>query len=211
MTEAREVRESAFRTWMTGLAAAFAPRSKRARPWFSARVLPLAEARKERMIRQMAWSSGSIVRWPRKPSKSVPGSSSPPLAREYARADSRPHSRNRGRSVKSAIVELIEVLCDEAWSRLEAGDQQGYLSEIARKIKESAPEGDVIVLAQASMAGAADLCPENSNYFPILSRFDPGIGLQRAIEFDDGNKGQGFRVNQCHPGVICLHPFPKIP
>ena len=75
-------------------------------------------------------------------------------------------------------VELIEVLCDEAWSRLEAGDRQGYLNEIAHKIKESAPEGDVIVLAQASMAGAADLCPEVS--VPILS--SPGIGLQRAID-----------------------------
>lgn len=75
-------------------------------------------------------------------------------------------------------VELIEVLCDEAWSRLEAGDQQGYLTEIARKIKDSAPAGDVIVLAQASMAGAADLCTDVS--VPILS--SPGIGLQRAIE-----------------------------
>ena len=75
-------------------------------------------------------------------------------------------------------VELIEVLCDEAWSRLEAGDQQGYLTEIARKIKESAPEGDVIVLAQASMAGAAELCPEVS--VPILS--SPEIGFRHAVD-----------------------------
>ena len=75
-------------------------------------------------------------------------------------------------------VELIEVLCDEAWSRLEAGDQKGYLTEIARKIKESAPEGDVIVLAQASMAGAASMCPEIS--IPILS--SPEIGFRHAVD-----------------------------
>ena len=75
-------------------------------------------------------------------------------------------------------VELIEVLCDEAWSRLEAGDQQGYFHEIARTLNERASEGEVIVLAQASMAGAADLCPEIS--IPILS--SPEIGFQHAVD-----------------------------
>ena len=74
-------------------------------------------------------------------------------------------------------VELIEVFCENAWSQFEEGDRQGYYGEIARKIKESAPEGDVIVLAQASMAGAANLCPEIS--VPILS--SPEIGLRYAV------------------------------
>ena len=73
-------------------------------------------------------------------------------------------------------VELIEVFCDNAWSRFEEGDYKGYFSEIARNIKDRASEGDVIVLAQASMAGAANLCPEIS--VPILS--SPEIGLMYA-------------------------------
>jgi hypothetical protein len=74
-------------------------------------------------------------------------------------------------------VELIEVFCENAWSQFEAGDHNGYFTEIARKLKENATEGDVIVLAQASMAGAANLCPEVS--VPILS--SPEIGLQYAV------------------------------
>ena len=73
-------------------------------------------------------------------------------------------------------VELIEILCNNAWSKFEEGNQKGYFSEIAQNIKAKAPEGDVIVLAQASMAGAANLCPEIS--VPILS--SPEIGLMYA-------------------------------
>ena len=62
--------------------------------------------------------------------------------------------------------------------RLEEGDDKGYFSEIASKLNERASEGDVIVLAQASMAGAAKLCREIS--IPILS--SPEIGFQYALE-----------------------------
>ena len=81
-------------------------------------------------------------------------------------------------STRNKRIDLIEVLCDNAWSRLEDGDNEGYFSEIARKLKERASEGDVIVLAQASMAGAANLCPEIS--IPILS--SPEIGFQHALK-----------------------------
>ena len=81
-------------------------------------------------------------------------------------------------STRQRRVELIEVLCDNAWSRFEEGDNEGYFSEIASKLKERATEGDVIVLAQASMAGAANLCPEIS--IPILS--SPEIGFQYAVD-----------------------------
>ena len=81
-------------------------------------------------------------------------------------------------SMRQKCVELIEVLCNNAWSRLEVGDNEGYFREIARTLKERASEGDVIVLAQASMAGAANLCPEIS--IPILS--SPEIGFQYAVD-----------------------------
>ena len=82
-------------------------------------------------------------------------------------------------------VELIEVFCSNAWSKFEERNQKGYFGEIARNIKAKAPEGDVIVLAQASMAGAANLCPEIS--VPILS--SPKIGLMYAANVWERQKG----------------------
>jgi hypothetical protein len=74
-------------------------------------------------------------------------------------------------------VEIIERLCEPAWSKFEQGEHEAYLQEIAMKIREAAHEGEVIVLAQASMAEAARLCPEVS--VPILS--SPRLGLEAAI------------------------------
>ena len=82
-------------------------------------------------------------------------------------------------------VELIEVFCSNAWGKFEEGNQRGYFGEIAQNIKDKAPEGDVIVLAQASMAGAANLCPEIS--VPILS--SPEIGLMYAANVWRRQKG----------------------
>ena len=74
-------------------------------------------------------------------------------------------------------VQIIELLCASAWSKFEQGDQQGYLADIARHLQQATPQGDVIVLAQASMAGATDLCPNLP--IPIFSR--PQLGLEAAI------------------------------
>jgi hypothetical protein len=74
-------------------------------------------------------------------------------------------------------VQLIEVLCELAWEKFAQGDQEGYLQEIANQLRHAAPSGDVIVLAQASMAQAAALCLDLS--IPILS--SPRLGLEEAI------------------------------
>jgi hypothetical protein len=74
-------------------------------------------------------------------------------------------------------VAIIEVLCEAAWVRFTHGDQQGYLREIARKLRQAASLADVIVLAQASMAKAAALCADFA--VPILS--SPRLGLEAAI------------------------------
>jgi hypothetical protein len=50
-------------------------------------------------------------------------------------------------------VELSEVLCNEAWSKFEQGDTQAYYAMVAACVRQNAERGDVIVLAQASMAG----------------------------------------------------------
>jgi hypothetical protein len=55
---------------------------------------------------------------------------------------------------RSPAVEVMIVA--GAWGRFEVGDHDGYLDHIARAIETAAGSCDVVVLAQASMAGAAD-------------------------------------------------------
>jgi hypothetical protein len=74
-------------------------------------------------------------------------------------------------------VELIEILCEGAWAKFEQGDQPGYHQFVADCVRSNAQRGDVIVLAQASMAGAADLCADLA--VPVLS--SPQLGLEAAI------------------------------
>ena len=75
-------------------------------------------------------------------------------------------------------VQIDEVLCADAWAKFERGDQAGYLHAIAACLRDYAAKGDVIVLAQASMADAAKLCADLP--VPILS--SPRLGLEAAIE-----------------------------
>jgi hypothetical protein len=74
-------------------------------------------------------------------------------------------------------IQISELLCAEAWPMFEAGDQPAYLDAIAAALRPAAGQGDVIVLAQASMAGAAALCPDLA--LPILS--SPRLGLEAAL------------------------------
>lgn len=74
-------------------------------------------------------------------------------------------------------VVISEVLCEGAWARFEAGDNQGYLAAIAPAIVSAAADADVVVLAQASMAGAAALCTVR---VPVLS--SPRLGVKAAVD-----------------------------
>jgi hypothetical protein len=74
-------------------------------------------------------------------------------------------------------VEVVEVLCEEAWPLFEAGDDAGYLREIAKTVERVARPADLILLAQASMAPAADLLHHLG--VPILS--SPELGLRAAM------------------------------
>ncbi|MFB6562403.1 MULTISPECIES: aspartate/glutamate racemase family protein [unclassified Streptomyces] len=63
-----------------------------------------------------------------------------------------------------------------AWDRFEAGDSAGYLARVAAAA-DSVTGADVIVLAQASMAGAADLA---TGPVPVLSSPAPGLAAGLA-------------------------------
>jgi thymidine phosphorylase len=74
-------------------------------------------------------------------------------------------------------VELIEVFCATAWPKFAAGDKDGYFADIAAELHRVAAQGDVIVLAQASMAGAAARCADLP--IPVLS--SPRLGVEAAV------------------------------
>lgn len=77
-----------------------------------------------------------------------------------------------------AAPTIEERLSEDAWAAFEAGDQPRYLAAIAATLRAAAPFGDVLVLAQASMAPAAALCPELT--VPILS--SPRLGAEAAVQ-----------------------------
>jgi hypothetical protein len=81
-----------------------------------------------------------------------------------------------GRAAGRAIA-VHELLCDRAWARFEAGDQEGYLEEIAARLRRADSFGDLLVLAQASMARAIDRCPDLA--IPVLT--SPRSGMLAAI------------------------------
>ncbi len=74
-------------------------------------------------------------------------------------------------------VSIRPLLCAGAWQRFEAGDQAGYWQAVADTLRRDGLDGDVIVLAQASMAGAAALLADHP--LPILS--SPRMGLEAAL------------------------------
>ncbi len=75
-------------------------------------------------------------------------------------------------------VSIKEVVISSAWDRYVAGDITGYIEEVAKAMTAQFNEGDVIVLAQASMADAALLVSDSP--IPILS--SPKLGVERAVE-----------------------------
>ena len=74
-------------------------------------------------------------------------------------------------------IRVTTVLVEDAWAAFEAGDLGGYERRIADAVDGAAPGADVVVLAQASMAGAADLV---ETPVPVLS--SPRAAVLAALE-----------------------------
>jgi hypothetical protein len=74
-------------------------------------------------------------------------------------------------------IEVVEVHCATAWRLFEIGDHEGYHAEVARTIERVARAGDTVLLAQASMAPAAELVGHLG--IPVLS--SPRLGLEAAM------------------------------
>ena len=74
-------------------------------------------------------------------------------------------------------VALELSLCPDAWRYFESGDEAAYLRAVATHVDEVAGRGDVIVLAQASMAGAERFVRTSKS---VLS--SPRLGVLGALE-----------------------------
>lgn len=77
-------------------------------------------------------------------------------------------------------VEIREWFIESAWPFMQRGDKAGYFAEIARVVenKLQLESVDVVVLAQASMAGAEPLCAHLA--VPVFS--SPRLGLEAALK-----------------------------
>lgn len=78
---------------------------------------------------------------------------------------------------QSKDIELKEIVCNRAWEYKQAGNDQGYVEEVARCIRENATGLDVIVLAQGSMAGASELLKD----LPIRVLSTPRLGVEEIV------------------------------
>ncbi|MFE0511456.1 arylsulfatase, partial [Streptomyces sp. NPDC058964] len=74
-------------------------------------------------------------------------------------------------------VTVRTLLVEDAWARFEAGDAEGYVRRVAAAA-DAVTGGDVIVLAQASMAPVQRL---TSVLLPVLSSPRPGLAAGAAV------------------------------
>ncbi|MEV4279342.1 aspartate/glutamate racemase family protein [Actinoplanes xinjiangensis] len=79
------------------------------------------------------------------------------------------------RATAGRPVTVIPSPCLTAWRHFEAGDLTAYDEEIAAHVRAIAAGADVIVLAQAGMAGAAALLPG----LPVLT--SPRAAVEAAV------------------------------
>jgi hypothetical protein len=74
-------------------------------------------------------------------------------------------------------IDIETLLMENAWPLFQAGDEAGFARHIADIIRHASPCPDAIVLAQASMAGAADLLKQA----PVPVFASPRLGVAAAL------------------------------
>jgi Asp/Glu/hydantoin racemase len=84
-------------------------------------------------------------------------------------------------------LEIREIVIADAWERLAAGDERGYAARIAERLRAEASGVDAIVLAQASMAGAAELLADLA--VPVFA--SPALGAEAAARAWRERAGKG--------------------
>lgn len=75
-----------------------------------------------------------------------------------------------------SAIDLDLIDCADSWKHFVDGDHTAYLAAVADTIRDRTHDVDVVVLAQASMAGAAALLADVG--IPVLS--SPSLAVERA-------------------------------
>jgi hypothetical protein len=81
-------------------------------------------------------------------------------------------------SATNETPQIETLLMADLWPHFQLGEHMLYWQRIAERLRKQASAYDCIVLAQASMAGAADLLHD----FPVPVLSSPRIGLEAAIK-----------------------------
>ncbi|SDY77313.1 aspartate/glutamate racemase family protein [Herbiconiux ginsengi] len=81
-------------------------------------------------------------------------------------------------ALAGASVQIAEEVIEGAFAAVSSGDRDSHDRLVAAAIERHAPAADVIVLAQASMASAADAAHTD---VPVLTSVAPGIDRLRSI------------------------------
>jgi hypothetical protein len=78
----------------------------------------------------------------------------------------------------SKKIQIKELLCSDAWAYKQKGDSEAYISKIAQYLENVAGDLDVIVLAQGSMAPAAERLKHLG--IPVLS--SPRLAIEKVAQ-----------------------------
>lgn len=78
-------------------------------------------------------------------------------------------------------IEIVSTLCEGAFQAVAAGDTETHDRLVTTGIQELMAQVDVIVLAQASMARAANAIPEAERSVPILSSPQLAVNATQSI------------------------------
>jgi hypothetical protein len=81
-------------------------------------------------------------------------------------------------AVSGTAPSIGATVVEGAWARFEAGDVEGYHALVADAIVRVGDEADVVVLAQASMARAAELVAIGDVDVPVLS--SPRLAVEQV-------------------------------
>lgn len=90
-------------------------------------------------------------------------------------------------------VEVLARLSEGAFEALAAGDRDRHDALVGAGLRSLASEVDVVVLAQASMAGVADGLPEEDRRVPILA--SPRLGMARVAQLVASPGAQAGRTS----------------
>lgn len=87
----------------------------------------------------------------------------------------------RQAQLQARTIEVKSILCGGAFDAVVSGDTTKHDQLVADGIRELMPQVDVIVLAQASMARAANTISETSRTVPILSSPELAVVLAQEV------------------------------